>query len=55
MTSLQGEDDVAILNEIRALAGGISDERTQIILQSVIDVVALNPQPIPPGSPTRAR
>lgn len=40
--------DAAILNEIRELAGSISDERTQAILESVIDAVALNPQPLPP-------
>jgi hypothetical protein len=40
--------DAAILNEIRELTGGIRDERTQVILRSVIDGVALNPQPLPP-------
>lgn len=40
--------DAAILKEIRELAGGISDERTEAILKSVIDAVALNPQPLPP-------
>jgi hypothetical protein len=37
--------DAAILNEIRGLTGSIRDERTQMILRSV---VALNPQPLPP-------
>jgi len=40
--------DAAILNEIRGLTGSIRDERTQMILRSVIDAVALNPQPLPP-------
>lgn len=40
--------DVAVLNEIRELTGRISDERTQSLLRSVIDAVALNPQPLPP-------
>ena len=40
--------DAAILNEIRELTGRISNKRTQVILRSVIDAVALNPQPLPP-------
>lgn len=49
MTSPQGAaGDAAILDEIRGLAASLSDERTQGILQSVIDAVALNPQPLPP-------
>jgi len=40
--------DAAILNEIRELTRGIRDKRTQVILRSVIDEVALNPQPLPP-------
>ena len=40
---------VAISSEMRELTGGISDNRTQVILQSVIDAVALNAQPLPPG------
>jgi hypothetical protein len=40
--------DAAILNEIRELTGRIRDPRTQMILRSVIDAVALNPQPLPP-------
>jgi hypothetical protein len=40
--------DAPILNEIRELTGRIRDQRTQIILRSVIDAVALNPQPLPP-------
>ena len=40
--------DAAILNEIRELTGRIRDARTQVILRSVIDAVALNPQPLPP-------
>lgn len=42
-------DDGAVLAEIRELAGGLSDERTKVIVQTVLDAVALNPQPIPPG------
>ena len=40
--------DAAVLNEIRELTGRISDKRIQTILRSVIDAVALNPQPLPP-------
>jgi hypothetical protein len=40
--------DAAILNEIWELTGRIRDQRTQMILRSVIDAVALNPQPLPP-------
>jgi len=40
--------DAAILNQIRELTGGIRDERTQAIVRSVIDAVALSPQPLPP-------
>jgi hypothetical protein len=40
--------DAAILNQIREFTGGIRDERTQAIVRSVIDAVALNPQPLPP-------
>ena len=42
-------DDGPVLAEIRELAGGLSDERTKVIFQTVLDAVALNPQPIPPG------
>jgi hypothetical protein len=40
--------DAAILNEIRELTRRIRDRRTQVILGSLIDAVALNPQPLPP-------
>jgi hypothetical protein len=40
--------DAAILNEMRELARRIQDRRTQVILRSLIDAVALNPQPLPP-------
>ena len=40
--------DAAVLKEIRELTGSISDKRTQAILSSVLDAVALNPQPLPP-------
>ena len=41
--------DADVLNQMHELTHEISDQRTQAILQSVIDAVALNPQPIPPG------
>jgi hypothetical protein len=40
--------DEAILNEMRELSRGLSDERAQAVMGSVIDAVALNPQPLPP-------
>ena len=40
--------DTAILNKIRELTASISDKRSQAILRSVIDAVAINPQPLPP-------
>ena len=49
MTSPEGTDrDEAIFNEIRELSRGLSDERAQAIVVSVVDAVALNPQPLPP-------
>jgi hypothetical protein len=49
MTSAKHSNpDVAILNEIRDLTKRLGDKRTQGILRSVIDAVALNPQPLPP-------
>ena len=47
MLSLEGAD-AAILEQIRGLTANLSDERARGILQSVIDAVALNPQPLPP-------
>ena len=44
----QSNPDAAILNQIRELTRGIRDQRTQVIVRSVIDAVALNPQPLPP-------
>lgn len=41
--------DAAILEQIRELAAGISDERTRAVLQNVSGALHLNPQPIPPG------
>ena len=41
-------DDAAILQEIRGLTTNLADEQAQGILQSVIDALALNPQPLPP-------
>lgn len=40
--------DEAILDEIRELSRGLSDARAQAIVVSVVDAVALNPQPLPP-------
>ena len=41
--------DAAVFEvEIRELTGNISNRRTQTILRSVIDAVAINPQPLPP-------
>jgi hypothetical protein len=40
--------DAAVLDEMRNLTRRIRDTRTQAILGSVIDAVALNPQPLPP-------
>jgi hypothetical protein len=50
MTNLQSNDR-AILDEIRALAGGLSDKRVKVIVHNVVDAVALNPQPLPPDKP----
>ena len=44
----QSNPDAAILNQIRELTRDIRDQRTQVIVRSVIDAVALNPQPLPP-------
>jgi hypothetical protein len=41
--------DAEILNQIRHLAAGISDERTRRIIQNTTGALELNPQPIPPG------
>jgi hypothetical protein len=40
--------DAAVLNQIRELTKDVSNKGTQTILRSVIDAVALNPQPLPP-------
>jgi hypothetical protein len=40
--------DAPILDQIRGLTGSITDERSRAILRSVVDAVALNPQPLPP-------
>jgi hypothetical protein len=45
------QSDRAILDEIRALAGGLRDDRAKVIIQNVVDAVALNPQPLPPEPP----
>ena len=46
--STYSNPDAAVLNEIRELTKRLGDRRTQGILRSVIDAVALNPQPLPP-------
>lgn len=52
MTSPEGADpDMAIMREIRELAGRLSNERTQAVVTSLLDAVALNPQPLPPKPP----
>ena len=48
MTSAESRGDEAIVNEIRELSRGLSDERAQAMVRSVLDLVALNPQPLPP-------
>ena len=40
--------DAAVLDQIRDLAQSLTDERSQVVLSSVINAVALNPQPLPP-------
>jgi hypothetical protein len=42
--------DAVILDQIRDLADNLSDQRNKQILGSVIDAVALNPQPLPPAT-----
>jgi hypothetical protein len=50
MSSEEGAaSDAEILNQIRQLAAGISDERTRRIIQNTTGALELNPQPIPPG------
>jgi hypothetical protein len=49
-----GASDGAILDEISALTGRLSDERARAALGSTIDAVALNPQPLPPAPPPEA-
>jgi hypothetical protein len=50
MSSEKGTaSDAEILNQIRQLAAGISDERTRRIIQNTTGALELNPQPIPPG------
>jgi hypothetical protein len=49
MTDYEARDrDEAILDEIRELSRRLSDERARAIVGSVVDAVALNPQPLPP-------
>jgi hypothetical protein len=46
--------DAAVLREIRGLAANLSDQRTKSIVHSLLDAVALNPQPLPPDPPPEA-
>lgn len=46
--------DKAVLGEIRALAARLSDQRTRGLVHSLLDAVALNPQPLPPEPPPEA-
>jgi hypothetical protein len=40
--------DVEILSQMRELTGNLDNKRAQGILRSMLDAVALNPQPLPP-------
>ena len=44
------EDDAAILGQVRELAARISDEKARKVLANVTAALALNPQPLPPGT-----
>jgi hypothetical protein len=46
--------DSDTLAEIRSLAANLSDARAKSVVTSVIDAVALNPQPLPPEPPPEA-
>ena len=48
MHDYEGGSDAAILEQIRKLAEGLSDERTRGVIKNVTGAVALNPQPLPP-------
>ena len=48
MSSYEG--DAAILGQVRELAAGLSDDPARKVLQNVVDALALNPQPLPPGT-----
>ena len=41
--------DAVILDQIGELAGGISDERTRVLVDNVVSALQLEPQPIPRG------
>ena len=41
--------DSAILDQIGELAGGITDERTRMLVDSVVDAMRHEPEPIPRG------
>ena len=40
--------DAAILDQIRELAAELSNDTSRGIVETVVDAVALNPQPLPP-------
>jgi hypothetical protein len=50
MSSHEGDtSDAVILDQIRELAAGISDERTRVLMHNVASALKLSPQPIPRG------
>jgi hypothetical protein len=51
MSSKKGTaSDAEVLQQIRELAAGISDDRTRRVVQNLTHAVALNPQPLPPAA-----
>jgi hypothetical protein len=51
MTSAEPVDaDIALFAQIRGLVAELSDDRSRAILRTVVDAVALNPQPLPPAT-----
>ena len=56
MASYEGDagPDADVLAEIRSLAANLTDERAKSVVTSVVDAVALNPQPLPPEPPPEA-
>jgi hypothetical protein len=49
--TLDAHPDAAILGQIRSLAANLTDERAKSVVTSLLDAVALNPQPLPPDPP----